>query len=337
MSLFRRRFIRFNWLRLALLTAFCFVSAFAGSFQMPVQAATYDWLQFFGDARHNGNNTAETSISAANVSGLTRKWQVSMSATADGSPVVLNGVQTSAGLKNLIFVTTTDGRIRAMDIADGSLVWEHQPATGPRYTTSSPAIDPNRQFVYSYGLEGKVHKYQVGDGTEITTGGWPQLTTLKPDVEKGSSALTIATDASSTTYLYVTNGGYPGDQGDYQGHVTTINLVTGTQNILTWRAAIRPFTSRRLHPIARMFKMQSGRVSVSFIVPRQTAFMARRVMATSTGTRAAKIGATPFSRSIRTVLARMAFLWIPIHRLNSSTSKTLMPIWAVLPRPFYRQ
>src|SRR5262249_4526001 len=60
---------------------------------------------------------------------------------------------------------------------------------------------------------------------------WPQLATLKPDVEKGSSALSIVTTVGGTTYLYVANGGYPGDAGDYQGHVTAINVATGAQRV----------------------------------------------------------------------------------------------------------
>ena len=32
---------------------------------------------------------------------------------------------------------------------------------------------------YTAALDGNVHKYQVGDGTEILTGGWPQTATLK--------------------------------------------------------------------------------------------------------------------------------------------------------------
>jgi hypothetical protein len=74
-----------------------------------------------------------------------------------------------------------------------------------------------------------VHKYQVADGTEVTSGGWPELTTLKPQVEKGSSALSIATLPDSSATLYVANGGYLGDAGDYQGHVTAIALATGSQ------------------------------------------------------------------------------------------------------------
>ncbi len=102
------------------------------------------------------------------------------------------------------------------------------------FTTSSPAVDPNRQFVYSYGLDGAVHKYAVGTGEEITGAGWPEMTTKKPFDEKGSSALSIATARNGTSYLYVTHAGYPLDRntyGDIQGHLTTINLATGAQKV----------------------------------------------------------------------------------------------------------
>ena len=206
---------------------------------IPVAAAPTDWLQFDFDSRHSGNNPLETTINPANVSTLhlVAGYPVALGSlvaganTQDGAPVLLTGVTTPLGVKDVLYLTTKNGRIMAIDAATGTLVWTQRPATTPNYTTSSPAIDPNGQFVYSYGLEGKVHKYQVGDGVEITTGGWPQLATLKPGVEKGSSALSFATDSSGTTYLYCANGGYPGDAGDYQGHVTTINLTDGTQKV----------------------------------------------------------------------------------------------------------
>jgi outer membrane protein assembly factor BamB len=76
-----------------------------------------------------------------------------------------------------------------------------------------------------------VHKYAAGDGTEVTTGGWPELATTKAFDEKGSSPLTIATASSGATHLYVTHAGYPGDNGDYQGHVTAISLSDGSQHV----------------------------------------------------------------------------------------------------------
>jgi hypothetical protein len=212
----------------------------ATSLATPVNYAAYDWLQFNGDAQHSGVNHKEILINSSNVNQLSQLFQVTLPAIADGAPAFLVGVSTASGVKDLVFLTTKDGRILALDAYTGAQVWAKQYGPGTCkinngatacYTTSSPAIDPNRQFVYSYGLDGYVHKYQVGDGTEILTGGWPELATLKGFNEKGSSSLSVVTDSGGTSYLYVANGGYPGDQGDYQGHITAINLSTGSQNV----------------------------------------------------------------------------------------------------------
>ncbi len=205
----------------------------------------YNWLQFDFDAQHSGNNTREALISPANVNRLHRLFQVKLQGTylpvADGAPVYLSDVPTSTGIRSLLFVTTMAGDIIALDALTGEQLWSHaNPAPGPCYvngngvpcyTTSSPAIDPNLQYVYSYGLDGYVHKYRVGDGTEIIGNGWPALTTTKGINEKGSSALSVATDRAGNSYLYVAHSGYPGDGGDYQGHLTVINLATGVQHV----------------------------------------------------------------------------------------------------------
>ncbi|HEV3239266.1 MAG TPA: PQQ-binding-like beta-propeller repeat protein, partial [Casimicrobiaceae bacterium] len=145
-------------------------------------AAAYDWLQFNGDAAHSGNNSAERILGVGNVASLTQKFQVTLPNTADGAPVLLQAVTTAGGVRDVLYLTTTDGVIVALDAHTGTTVWSQ--ATGPNgctdsngstcYTTASPALDPNRLYVYSYGLDGKVHKYQVGDGSEILSGGWPQ-------------------------------------------------------------------------------------------------------------------------------------------------------------------
>jgi outer membrane protein assembly factor BamB len=200
----------------------------------------YDWLQFNGDAQHSGNDAAETALSPSNVASLTRAFRVTLPAVADGAPVVLTGVATAGGNRDLLFVTTKAGHIVALDAHTGATIWSRQNGPGSCringtggacYTTSSPAIEPGRAHVYSYGLDGSVHKYAVGDGTETTTGGWPQIASLKAFDEKGSSPLTIAVAGNGATHLYVTSGGYPGDNGDYQGHVTSIDLSDGSQHV----------------------------------------------------------------------------------------------------------
>ncbi|MEP6943491.1 MAG: PQQ-binding-like beta-propeller repeat protein [Betaproteobacteria bacterium] len=202
-------------------------------------AGAYDWRQFGGNAQHNGNNAGETTITKSNVSTLIQKYQVVLPGSADGAPVFVQAVATTGGVKDLLFVTTRDARIVALDAQTGAVVWSRQynPAgcqinnSGPPcYTTSSPAIDPNRVYVYTYGLDGYVHKLAIYDGGEVLTGGWPQLTTLKGFNEKGSSALSTA-PSGGTRYLYVVHSGYPGDNGDYQGHVTAIDLSTGAQQV----------------------------------------------------------------------------------------------------------
>ena len=216
---------------------------------LPSSAArAYDWLQFNGDPAHSGNNTFETTVDRSNVASLVFKFQVSLPAVADGAPVLLQSVSTASGVHDLLFVTTKAGHIAALDAQTGTQVWSRQYGAGACrinnggsacYTTSSPALDSNRLHVYSYGLDGYVHRYQVGDGTEVTIGGWPQLATTKGFDEKGSSALAIASSQGST-FLYAVHGGYPGDNGDYQGHVTAIDLATGTQRVFNAMCSDQP-------------------------------------------------------------------------------------------------
>jgi hypothetical protein len=199
--------------------------------QAATQSVPYDWLQMNGDPQHSGNNTKETVLGLSNVASLQFLFQVSLPSPADGAPVALTSVVTPDGTRDLLFSTTKSGTLVASDAATGALIWSKAHTGAGSVTNSSPAIDPNRLYVYSYGLDGYAHKHRVGDGTEITGGGWPQLTTLKAQVEKVAGALSIATAQSGLTYLYVPHGGYNGDGGDYQGHVTAINLTDGTQHV----------------------------------------------------------------------------------------------------------
>ena len=228
---------------LRLVSLILLVSIFSISTSPSVTLAanpSYNWLQFNGNPQHSGSNTSERTILPGTVPALKRWYQVTLPGTADGAPAYLSAVSTSSGVKDLLFVTTKDGWIVALDAHTGATVWSHQNGPGAChinngaslcFTTSSPAVDPGLAFVYSYGLDGFVHKYQVGNGTEVTTAPWPELVTLKAFNEKGSSALSIATASGGASFLYVASSGYPGDQGDYQGHITAINLSDGTQRV----------------------------------------------------------------------------------------------------------
>lgn len=194
----------------------------------------YDWPQFGMDSRHAGNNIFETRIDPSNVSSLRKLFRVPITDVVDGAPAYLARVPTGQGMRDLLFATSAAGFVIAHDGCTGERLWRVGPPQGAHWTTSSPAVDPDRQFVYSYQTDGYVHKFRTGDGAEATGGGWPQLVTRKPDVEKGSSPITIAASRDGRRFLYMPTAGYPGDpgdEGDYQGHVTAIDLATGQQTV----------------------------------------------------------------------------------------------------------
>lgn len=193
----------------------------------PQQANSFvtSWAAFNGGGQRNAVNNSETAITSQTVGRLALSWKSTLPAVVDGSPVFLANVATASGVRNLVFVTTKPGSLLAVDSSNGQIVWRKD-VQGTNITTSSPAIDPNHQYIYSYGTDGKVHKYAVGSGAEVVNGTWPSTMTLMPQVEKGSSSLNVGNG-----YLYVTTSGYNGDFGHYEGHAIAINLTTGAKTV----------------------------------------------------------------------------------------------------------
>lgn len=187
------------------------------------------WKTFDFDNQRSGNNILETTITPQNVAKMQQIWQVKLPNTVDSAPVELPNVLTSQGLKNLLFVNTLKGSLLAIDADSGTTVWRKDNQK-LNITTSTPVIDSAGQYIYSYALDGKVHKYAVTDGTEQIDGIWPVTITLIPGNEKGSSAINIING-----YLYMTTSTYPNQEGlssnHYNGHVVGVNLATGAVSI----------------------------------------------------------------------------------------------------------
>jgi hypothetical protein len=184
-----------------------------------------DWLQFGYDSAHSGNNASESILTAANVGELVPRYSQPLPGVLDGAPVYLGHVTTPGGVKDLLFALSMNGTAMAIDAQTGDVVWSK--SSGQSFMNASPAVDTSRGFVYFPMSDGKIHKYAVGDGAETQTGGWPEVSTAKPQFEKANGSLAIAT-AGGTRYLYAVTSGFT-DGGDYQGHLTTINLDTGAQ------------------------------------------------------------------------------------------------------------
>ena len=202
-------------------------------------SAKYDWPQFEFNPQKTGNNTSETTVNASNVSQLKLLFDVALPAAdnPDGAPVLLTNVSTPTGAKDLVFVQGEHSDLTAFDAATGSVVWTRGAVSGTSYGNSAPAIDPNRLFIYYSANDGKAHKINVGDGTEVTTGGWPAST----GGGKSGPQLTIATAANGHTYLYCANLG-TGTGTFGLGHETTIDLANGSEHVFNNCASEQPDT-----------------------------------------------------------------------------------------------
>ena len=182
-------------------------------------------------------------ISPDNVTQLDEAWRVLLPDIADGSPIYVSNVIADFAQRDLLILGTMSGSVVAVDAQRGDIVWTAEHHAGPRWTTASPAIDPNREYVYAYALDGYVHRYSIHDGSEVGGDGWPELITLKGDVEKCSSSLSVVTTKDGKNYLYATIAAYPdpGDDGDYQGHLVAIDLSNGEQHVFNALCSDKPF------------------------------------------------------------------------------------------------
>ena len=206
----------------------------AATFLLVSTASAADWLQFGYDEAHSGFNRAERGYPTASGNRVLYHFALPSNAgQVDSAPLYLGNVATASGTRNLLFLVSRNGTLLAID-ADSptlDLAWSRRPAGIGLATNGSPAIDSGRLYAYAFALDGKIHKYQVADGTEVTSGGWPQISTLKPDQEKGSAGLSIASAQNGSTHLYSVVSGYIDDANDYQGHVTAIDLASGAQTV----------------------------------------------------------------------------------------------------------
>ena len=190
-------------------------------------AAAGDWPQFGYDSARVNSPAAATGITAANVGKLTRQ-QVKLDGIVDSNAIYLRGAAIAGGSHDAFFVTTSYGRTIAIDADTGAALWEYVPPGiggwdhSAQLTTSAPAADPTRRFLYAASPDGKIHKLAVADGSEVTAGGWPVTITLDPAHEKIGPGINV-----SGNLVLASTGGYIGDYPPYQGHVVAIDRTTG--------------------------------------------------------------------------------------------------------------
>jgi outer membrane protein assembly factor BamB len=184
-------------------------------------ARAVDWPLFGFDPARSSFNTAETTLTVGNVHQLRERWQISLGAVADSTPILLQHVRIGKTHRPMLFQTTTSGVTLGIDATTGRILW-HFTTQGPNYTHSTPAADPSGKAIYAPGVDGKVHKLNVSTGHEMHSHGFPARVTRIPSSEAVESPLNVANG-----YLYATTSGYDGDAPPYDGHVVAVNLSSG--------------------------------------------------------------------------------------------------------------
>src|SRR5580704_15041398 len=191
-----------------------------------LQVLATDWPVFGFDSARSGYNSAERSLTVANVHRLRERWQISLPAVADSTPILLQHVRVGRAYRTMLFQTTKPGETLGIEADTGRIVW-HFSTHGPQITDSTPAADPSDTSIYVPGVDGKVHKLGASKGHEEGAPGFPARITRIPTTEKDASPLNVANG-----YLYAVTSGYNGDATPYDGHVVSVRLSDGTTAVL---------------------------------------------------------------------------------------------------------
>jgi outer membrane protein assembly factor BamB len=120
-----------------------------------------NWTQYRYSSLHKGSNPYENVLSPDNVGDMDQAWHNTTGGAVDSSPAVLNG---------LVFATSLDGTLYAVNAATGAGEWSDS-GVGP--ADASPAVTPNgaRTEVFAGSENGNVYAVSGASG-QLTQINW---------------------------------------------------------------------------------------------------------------------------------------------------------------------
>jgi len=189
------------YLKLALLFA---LAALCSGVTSAQQSAAI-WSQYGFRPNHASFNKTETTLTLANVAGLSWQWAGEVGNSIASAPVVGGGI---------VYVTA-DGMIFAFRASDGTQLWSHLSCSG--VDTVQAALGPHALLVGDGG--GDLAAYDPVTGNQI----WC-------DDESGSITSAPAVDLNT---VYITNG----------SEVVAVDQLTGTQKWRFTPADFSPVTN----------------------------------------------------------------------------------------------
>lgn len=138
------------------------------------------WITYSHDPQRSGFSSDEHAFSPANVSNLGLQWKTvvpnePLFLNGLTAPLVVRGVKTSAGEKNLVLVAGSSDHVFALDAETGEPVWRQdftlsqpRPQDGgwlcPYALNATPVIDPDKARVFIIGSDGRLNTLALSDG-----------------------------------------------------------------------------------------------------------------------------------------------------------------------------
>lgn len=139
-----------------------------------------DWPTYAHDPQRSGWATGEDTLNTKNVSGLQLLWKVQVknqpkSLTALTAPVVANGVDTSQGVRPVVYVAGSSDDVYALDAKTGKVIWNRTFKSAvlpkdpgmwlcPNNLNATPTVDENRGLLYLIASDGLFYGLDLGTG-----------------------------------------------------------------------------------------------------------------------------------------------------------------------------
>ena len=146
-----------------------------------------DWLTWGGDAQRTGWAKSENTLTKDNVSGLGIKWKTQLDTVPKfevlstlTAPLVVEGVSTGQGTKDIVVVVGGDDTVNAIDADTGKILWKKThsnrlkppaPATYlcPNTQNATPVIDKQNGVIYLTTSDGKLRGLAIANGEDRMT------------------------------------------------------------------------------------------------------------------------------------------------------------------------
>lgn len=144
---------------------------------------TDDWLTFSYNPERTGWVRVDPGITKANAHDIHLLWQYQTSTkgiplnvySTLTEPLVVNGVETAQGPKNLVYVASRDNHVYAIDADKGILIWEKYfpytakpkvPPNGacPENLNATPVVDLRKKILYVLTNDGKLRGLSLSNG-----------------------------------------------------------------------------------------------------------------------------------------------------------------------------